>query len=112
MSLSLNDQEWIEALSYKYHDANVVRLAYVNNDLTASLSNDERDKLWNQEEAEDTGYPEGTPEEEIKKKDDEIAKKANEETEEANTVAKRRGTRLLIHGNGFMKNVSLMVRCT
>lgn len=71
LSLSLNDQEWIEALKYKYHDANVVRLAYVNNDLTASLSNEERDKLWNQEEAEDTGYPEGTPEEEIKKKDDE-----------------------------------------
>jgi hypothetical protein len=45
--LSLNDQEWIDALSYKYHDANVVRLAYVNNDLTASLSQEDREKIWN-----------------------------------------------------------------
>lgn len=97
-------------MKYKYHDANVVRLAYVNNDLTASLSQEEKDKLWLQEEAEDTGYPDGTPEEEIKKKDDEAAKKATEETEEANTVAKRRGTRLLIHGTGFMKTPLLMVR--
>lgn len=112
LSLSLNDQEWIEALNYKYHDANVVRLAYVNNDLTASLNPEEREKLWQQEEPEDQGYPEGTTEEEIKKKEDEAQKKANEETEEANTVAKRRGTRLHIHGNGFMKNQHVMVRLT
>lgn len=112
LSLSLNDQEWIQALKYQYHDSNVMRLAYVNNDLTASLSAEEREKMWQQEEAEDAGYPEGTTEEEIKKKEDEVSKKANEETEEVNTVAKRRGTRVTIHGSGFMKNQLLMARLT
>lgn len=112
LSLSLNDQEWIKALTYQYHDSCVVRLAYVNNDLTASLSAEEREKMWQQEEPEDAGYPEGTTEEEIKKKEDEAQKKANEETEEVNTVAKRRGTRVTIHGSGFMKNQLLMARLT
>lgn len=77
----MNDQEWIDALSYKYHDTNVVRLAYINNDLTATLSPEERERLWHQEEPEES-YPEGISEEEIKKKEDEAQKKANEETEE------------------------------
>lgn len=68
--------------------------------------------MWQQEEPEDQGYPEGTTEEEIKKKEDEAAKKAADETEEANNVAKRRGTRVIIHGNGFMKNQLLMARLT
>ena len=51
-------------------------------------------------------------EEEIKKKEDEAQKKANEETEESTTVAKRRGTRMYIHGNGFIKNSMLMARFT
>merc|ERR1711990_746042 len=38
--------------------------------------------------------------------------KANEETEETNTTAKRRGTRLMIHGSGFRKNALLMCRLT
>lgn len=99
-------------MTYQYHDSNVVRLAYVNNDLTVSLSTEDREKLWTQEDPEDSGYPEGTTEEEIKKKDDEALKKANEETEEVNTVAKRRGTRVTIHGNGFMRNQLLMARLT
>lgn len=99
-------------MKYQYHDASIVRLAYVSNDLTASLTAEEREKMWQQEEQEDQGFPEGTPEEEIKKKEEEAAKKANEETEETQTVAKRRGTRLLIHGSGFMKNSLLQARLT
>ena len=52
------------------------------------------------------------PEKEIKKKEDEAQKKANEETEESTTVAKRRGTRMYIYGNGFIKNSMLMARFT
>lgn len=58
------------------------------------LSVEDKERVWNQEEAEDMGYPEGTSEEEIKKKEDEAAKKAHEETEESSTVAKRRGARM------------------
>lgn len=45
----------------------------------------------------------GTPEEEQKKKE-EREKKALEETEETQTVAKRRGVRVYLHGSGFIKN--------
>lgn len=45
----------------------------------------------------------GTAEEEQKKKE-ERDKKAAEETEETQTIAKRRGVRLYIHGSGFIKN--------
>jgi hypothetical protein len=45
----------------------------------------------------------GTPEEEQKKKE-EREKKAVEETEETQTVAKRRGVRVYLHGSGFIKN--------
>jgi hypothetical protein len=111
LTLSLNDQEWIDALSFKFHDSVVTRVAYVNNELTASLSVEERDKLWNAEEPEEA-LPEGLTEEELKKKEDEALKKANEETEETQTMAKRRGAKLCIYGTGFIKNDYLMVRFT
>lgn len=66
------------------------------------MSAEDRDRIWNQEEAEDTPV-EGISEEEKKKREDEASKKANEEHEETQTVAKRRGTRLIIHGTGFIK---------
>ena len=40
------------------------------------MSEEEKEKHWFAEEPEESGYPEGTPEEEIKKKEDEAAKKA------------------------------------
>lgn len=110
MQLSLNGQEWIDALSFKYHDAKIGRFAYVPNDLYASLSQEERERLWTQEEAEEVPV-EGISEEERKKREDEQQKKASEEHEETQTVAKRRGTRLLIHGTGFIKGQT-MVRFT
>jgi hypothetical protein len=89
----------------------VTRLAYINNDLTASLVLEDREKLWNQEEPEDA-LPEGITEEEINKRKEEGLKKANEETEETQTVAKRRGARMYIYGTGFIKNAMLMVKLT
>jgi len=52
-------------------------------------------------------------EEEKKKKEDEKQKKADEETQETQTLAKRKGYRLAIYGNNFLKTevtaVSLML---
>lgn len=66
------------------------------------MSAEDRDKLWTQEEAEEVPL-EGISDEERKKREEEANKKANEEHEETQTVAKRRGTRLLIYGSGFIK---------
>lgn len=54
MQLSLNGQEWIDAMSFKYHDSKIVRFAYQPTDLYASVSVDERDRLWCQEEQEES----------------------------------------------------------
>ena len=43
-------------------------------------------------------------EEEKKKKDDEKAKKTQEEFEESQNIAKRKGVKIFIHGNNFLKN--------
>ena len=43
------------------------------------------------------------PLEEIKKKEDEKNKKAIEETEESNTVPKRKGIKIYIYGQNFVK---------
>lgn len=40
MLLSLNGQEWIDAMSFRYHETVVVRLAYANLDPNASLTAD------------------------------------------------------------------------
>ena len=81
LQLSLNGQEWIDALTFKYHDSKVTRFAYVSNELYASLSVDDREKMWNSEEPEEVSI-EGISEEERKKREDETTKKANEEHEE------------------------------
>ena len=67
------------------------------------MSAEDREALWNAEEAEDTLQDE-IPEEERKKREDEKAKKVAEENEEINTVAKRKGHKIYIHGANFIKN--------
>ena len=47
--------------------------------------------------------PEDITEEEIKKRDEEKAKKAQEETEEVTTVAKRKGYKMYLYGENFIK---------
>ena len=109
IQLTLNDIEWINALTFRYHDSNVERLAYINPETTAALPQEEKDRLWAAEEPEEP-LPEGLTEEEVKKREDEAIKKASEETEETQTLAKRRGVRIYIHGTGFLKNSLLMAR--
>ena len=50
------------------------------------------------------------PEEEKKKREDEKARKRQEETEEANTVAKRKGYRILVHGTNFQRTDYISLR--
>lgn len=67
--LTFNNQEWIYTRDFKYHDWKVERLAYCLN-FADGQTPDEKERLWNAEEALDK-YPETMTEEEIKKKEDE-----------------------------------------
>jgi hypothetical protein len=100
--LTFNNQEWIPARQFRYHDHKVERLAYAHTFGHEIADLSERDRLWRAEEALER-YPEEMVEEERKKKDEEKAKKATEEHEESQAVAKRKGVKLLIHGQGFLK---------
>ena len=61
---------------------------------------------WLAEEPEEP-LPEDITEEEIKKREEEKAKKAQEETEEVTTVAKRKGYKMYLYGENFIKSQSL-----
>lgn len=102
VSLTFNNQEWIPAPDYRYHDVSVTRLAYATNFAEEVESEEEKQKLWLAEEA-IKEPPEGATEEEVKKWEEERAKKIAEEKEEVQTVAKRSGTKLFVYGNGFIK---------
>ena len=56
--------------------------------------------------------PEEITEEEIKKRDEEKAKKAQEETEEVTTVAKRKGYKMYLYGENFIKTASTQILFT
>ena len=101
ISLTFNNQEWIKALTFKYHDVAVKRLAYVNN-FGEGMEEEEKNAKWIAEEPEEQ-LPDDLPEEEVKKREDEAAKKAAEETEESMTVPKRKGTKMYLHGENLLK---------
>ena len=109
MKLTLNNQEWIDALHFSYHDAEISRISYANQIGAPDASAEEREQIWNSEEPEENLH-EDMPEEERKKKDDERAKKVAEENEEVNTLAKRKGNKILIHGANFARADALMLR--
>lgn len=70
ISLTLNNQEWIDALPFKYHDVSLNRLAYVHN-FGENLPEDaDKIAIWMGEEPEEA-LPEDITEEEIKKRDEE-----------------------------------------
>jgi hypothetical protein len=78
--ITFNNQEWIMAKTFKYHDAHINRLAYAHNyslGLDQSMSMEEREMAWMAEEPE-----EGTEENvESKQLTDEEKKKADLEKE-------------------------------
>ena len=101
VNLTFNNQEWISALEFKYHDHKVDRVAYAHTFGVDIADLGERDKAWRAEEAE--GYAADMPAEEVKKREEEKAKKALEETEESNTVPKRKGVKIFVYGQHFVK---------
>jgi len=79
--LTLNNQEWINALTFRYHDFKLTRLAHVHNFGENLADEEERVARWLSEEPEEV-YPEDITEEELKKREDEKHKRVLEETEE------------------------------
>jgi len=105
VSLTLNNQEWINAKQFNYHDFKLNRLAYVHN-FGEALEEEERVTKWLAEEPEEP-LPEEITEEEIKKRDEEKTKRATEETEEVQTVAKRKGYKMYLYGDNLLKSNQL-----
>lgn len=111
MSLTFNNQEWVDAPDYKYHDIVVERVAYENAFAEEIESEEEKQKLWIAEEAPPQPPAEAT-EEEVKKWEEEQAKKVEDENEEVTTSAKRFGSKIYVYGMNFIKNEFLKVRFT
>lgn len=100
--LTFNNQEWIAAKEFRYHDCKVERVAYASTFGAEIADVTEREKAWRAEEPLEK-YPDEITPEEVKKRDDEKAKKAAEETEESTTVAKRKGCKIFVYGSNFVK---------
>lgn len=109
--LSLNGQEWVDALSFRYADSHVERLQYMPVDPASTQTPEELKAAWIKEEPEQFP-PEGADEEALKKYEEDCLKIANEQTEETATQAKRRGVKMFIHGTGFVNNQYLQVAVT
>ena len=79
MYLTINNQEWISSLAFKYHDWKITRFAYAPLTFGEGLDPEAKEVLWNELEAIEK-YPAEMTEEEIKKKEDEKAKVIENET--------------------------------
>jgi hypothetical protein len=103
LSITFNNQEWIPAKTFQYHDFQIERIAYAHpfmENAPGSIQEpEEREQQWLQPE--DIEVIEAETEEERKKKEDEKRDKAQQETEESVTLAKRKGYRMFIVGTNF-----------
>ena len=107
--MTFNNQEWIPAKEFRYFDHKVERIAFAHTFGADIADPAEREKAWKAEEPIEK-YPDDLPAEEIKKRDEEKLRKAQEETEESTTVAKRRGTKIFIYGQDFVKMETLKLK--
>jgi len=108
--LTFNNQEWIQAKEFKYHDCRVERVAYAPTYGHEIADLVEREKHWRAEELLQEGYPPEMAAEEVKKREDEKTKKAQEELDEAQGVAKRKGVKIFVYGRDFIKTEHLKMR--
>lgn len=109
MAITFNNQEWIPAQDFRYHDHTVTRIAYAHNFMGESAEPEVREAEWLAEQPEE-GVPEDITEEELQKKDEEKQKVAEAETEESTTISKRKGYRLFLCGTNFLKSDQLVAR--
>jgi hypothetical protein len=79
-----------------------MRIAYAHAFMGETAEPEQREADWQAEQPEEE-LPEEITEEELAKRDEEKQKVAETETEESTTQAKRKGYRILIHGNGFQR---------
>lgn len=95
-------------MTFKYHDAVLTRLAFVHNFGENLVEEEEKVAKWLAEEEEEAP-PEEATEEELKKRDEEKTKKAQEESEEITTMAKRKGYKMYLYGENFIKSGALQL---
>jgi hypothetical protein len=111
IEITFNNQEWIKALDFAFHDHHVTRVAYAHTFMGETAEPEQREQDWNSELPEEE-HPEETTEEERKKKDEEKQATALHEAEESTTLAKRKGYRILVHGTGFRRSDKLVAKFT
>lgn len=98
VSLTFNNQEWIDVPDFKYHDLSIKHIVYVENFAEDAQTEEEKHKLWVSEEPIEHPPAEAT-EEEAAKWREEREKKFGEEKEEA----KRINAKMYIYGTNFVK---------
>lgn len=104
VEITFNNQEWIPAVDFTYHDHLLTRVAYAHAFMAPTSPDDaeQRENDW-QAELPEEEYPEEMSEEERKKKEEEKVVIATQETEESQNVSKRKGWKIFIHGENFRK---------
>jgi hypothetical protein len=102
VSLTFNNQEWIDVPEFKYHDISITHIAYVDNFAEDAETEEEKEKLWLSEEPIEHPPAEAT-EEEVTKWHEDREKKIVDEKEEVATAAKRIDSRMYIFGDNFVK---------
>jgi hypothetical protein len=109
IDLTLNGIEWIQAMSFRYHDVKIARVTFATG-FGEGLDEEAKKAAWL---AEDVIPPPPevapTPEELAKKAEEEKAKIA-EEAEEVLNMAKRFGTKMYVYGDNFVKS-KMSMRC-
>jgi|APSaa5957512535_1039671.scaffolds.fasta_scaffold196408_2 hypothetical protein len=81
----------------------MIRISYAHNYMGETAEPEQREAEWLGEQPEDT-MPDEMTEDEIQKKEEEKQKIAEAETEESTTTSKRKGYRIFLCGNNFLKS--------
>ena len=102
VSLTFNNQEWIEVPDFKYHNISISHLAYVDSFAEEVESEEEKQKLWLSEEPIEQPPAEFT-EEEVKKWEEDKAKRISDEKDAVLNTAKRIGAKMYVYGKNFIK---------
>eukprot|EP00343_Euplotes_focardii_P001651 CAMPEP_0205802996 /NCGR_PEP_ID=MMETSP0205-20121125/5507_1 /ASSEMBLY_ACC=CAM_ASM_000278 /TAXON_ID=36767 /ORGANISM="Euplotes focardii, Strain TN1" /LENGTH=163 /DNA_ID=CAMNT_0053070347 /DNA_START=115 /DNA_END=607 /DNA_ORIENTATION=- len=102
VSLTFNNQEWIEVPNFKYHNISITHIAYVEAFAEEVETEEAKQKLWLAEEIIQQA-PEESTEEEVKKWEEDKDKKIADEKDAVENTAKRIGARMYIYGQSFIK---------
>ncbi len=104
IGLTFNNQEWMPALSFSYHDCTVTRLEYADNFGEELETEEEKEAAWLAVDPEPVPPEEEPTEEDLAKEKEEEEKRVVEKTEELTTLAKRSGTKMYLFGENFVES--------